>query len=81
MSTEARPPSRPEGRDALIRAYAAGEASWRDLQWQGFDDFVEVLAGLDERGLAPPVAPMAGPNVEARRRGLAMLRSALAARR
>jgi hypothetical protein len=61
----------------LIRQYAAGEMTWRALRERGFADYVEVLAGLGELGLRPPVAPMEGPNVEARRRGRALIREAL----
>lgn len=67
-------------RQQLIRAYAAGEITWRALQERGFEDYVQVLAGLGELGLRPPVAPMEGPNVEARRRGRALIRVALKAR-
>jgi hypothetical protein len=63
----------------LIRQYAAGEVTWRSLQERGFADYVEVLAALGELGLRPPVAPMEGPNVEARRRGRALIREALRA--
>jgi hypothetical protein len=63
----------------LIRQYAAGEITWRALRERGFVDYVEVLAGLGELGLRPPVAPMEGPNVEARRRGRALIREALRA--
>ena len=63
----------------LIRQYAAGEATWHSLRERGFDDYVEVLAGLGELGLRPPVAAMEGPNVEARRRGRALIREALRA--
>ncbi len=65
----------------LIRRYAAGEVTWRSLQEHGFADYVEVLAGLGELGLRPPVAPMEGPNVEARRRGRALIREGLRAHR
>jgi len=68
-------------RDKLIRRYAAGEITWHALREQGFDDYVEVLGALGERGLRPPVAPMDGPNVEARRRGRALIREALQAHR
>ena len=61
-------------REPLIRKYAAGEISWHDLRARGFEDYVQVLAGLGELGLRPPVAPMKGPNVEDRRRGLAIIR-------
>jgi len=61
----------------LIRQYAAGETSWRELRERGFQDYVEVLGVLGELGLRPPIAPMEGPNVEARRRGRAVIREAL----
>ncbi len=64
-------------RESLIRQYAAGEVSWHTLRERGFDDYVQVLAGLGELGLRPPIAPMEGPNREARERGRAMLREAL----
>lgn len=67
------------GREALLRDYAAGRVSWRELQERGFDNFVQVLAGLGELGLRYPVAPLEGPNREARERGIALLREALKA--
>ncbi len=69
-----------EEQDALIRGYAAGEITWHALRERGFDDYVQVLGALGERGLRPPIAPMEGPNVEARRRGRAIIRAALRAR-
>jgi hypothetical protein len=66
-------------RQKLIRQYAAGEVTWRNLQEQGFGDDIEVRAGLGELGLRPPLARMEGPNVEARRRGRALIREALRA--
>ena len=66
-------------REKLIRQYAAGEITWHSLQQRGFDNYVQVLAGLGELGLRPPVAPMTGPNVAARERGRAMIREALKA--
>ncbi|HEY1934660.1 MAG TPA: hypothetical protein VGG99_21845 [Acetobacteraceae bacterium] len=68
-------------RDMLIRQYAAGEITWHELRERGFDDYVEVLGALGELGLRPPVAPMEGPNVEARQRGRAIIREALRTRR
>jgi hypothetical protein len=65
-------------RENLIRQYAAGDSTWRALQRRGIDNFREVLAGLGELGLRPPVAPMDGPNVELRRRARATIREALA---
>jgi hypothetical protein len=68
-------------RQKMIRQYAAGDITWRVLRERGFDNYVEVLAALGELGLRPPVAPMEGPNVEARRRGRAIIREALLARK
>ena len=59
-----------------IRAYAAGELGWATLRDAGVD-YEDVLAGLGELGLRPPYAPMEGPNVEARLRGIALLRELL----
>ncbi len=64
-------------RDDLIRAYAKGDVSWHALQRRGFADYLDVLAGLGELGLRPPIAEMVGPNVELRERGIAMLRERL----
>jgi hypothetical protein len=64
-------------REVLIRQYAAGEITWRALRERGFADYVEVLGGLGELGLRPPVAAMTGPNVAARQRGQALLRRLL----
>jgi hypothetical protein len=66
-----------EPRERLLRAYAAGEISWRELRRRGFADYVEVLAGLGELGLRPPIAPLEGPSREARERGRALLRRLL----
>jgi hypothetical protein len=63
----------------LIRRYADGDITWSMLQARGFDNFVEVLGMLGELGLRQPVAPMDGPNVEARQRGRAFIREALQA--
>ena len=67
-------------RDALIRQYAAGDMTWTELRARGFDNYVEVLGGLGDLGLRPPIAEMEGPNVAARQRGRAILREALKAR-
>jgi hypothetical protein len=66
-------------KEKLIRQYAAGEITWHALRERGFENYVEVLAGLGELGLRPPLAPMEGPNLEARRRGRALIREALQA--
>ena len=71
-----RPPD--PDRESLLRAYAKSEITWRELQDRGFEDHVQVLGGLGELGLRPPMARMIGPNVEARRRGLALLTAHLA---
>jgi hypothetical protein len=68
-------------KDKLIRQYAAGEITWHALRERGFEDYVQVLSALGKLGLRPPVAAMKGPNVEARRRGRALIREALRARR
>jgi hypothetical protein len=68
-------------KEMLIRQYAAGEITWRALRERGFDNYVQVLGALGELGLRPPIAPMEGPNVDARQRGRAMLRRALQAHR
>jgi hypothetical protein len=67
-------------KEKLIRQYAASEITWHELRQRGFDDYVQVLGALGELGLRPPIAPMEGPNVEARRRGRALIREALKAR-
>jgi hypothetical protein len=66
-------------KEKLIRQYAAGEITWHASRERGFENYVEVLAGLGELGLRPPLAPMEGPNLEARRRGRALIREALQA--
>ncbi|HEU0156960.1 MAG TPA: hypothetical protein VFQ82_12875 [Stellaceae bacterium] len=68
-------------REALIRQYAAGEITWSTLRQLGIDNYADVLAGLGALGLRPPVAPMDGPNREARERGRALIREALRAAR
>ena len=68
-------------RETLIRQYASGEVTWHALRERGFDNYVQVLAALGELGLRPPVAAMVGPNVEARRRGRAVIREALRAQK
>jgi hypothetical protein len=69
----------PAESERLIRQYASGQISWSLLRDRhGFDTYLDVLAGLGELGLRQPVAPMEGPNVEARRRGRAILRKQFA---
>jgi hypothetical protein len=68
-------------RETLLRAYAAGTVTWHELRERGFDDYIQVLGGLGELGLRPPIAPMSGPNRAARERGRAIIRAALQAQR
>lgn len=67
--------------EKLIREYAAGEVAWSTMRERGIDNYVDVLAGLGKLGLRPPVAPMDGPNRDARERGRAIIREALKAAR
>jgi hypothetical protein len=66
-------------RDGL-RACAAGTLAWAMLRARGVT-YRDVLAGLGDLGLRRPLAPMKGPNVEARERGTRRLRELLARRR
>ena len=66
-------------REQLLRGYAAGDVTWRELQRRGFDDYIEVLGGLGALGLRPPIARMIGPNVEARERSRARVAALLKA--
>jgi hypothetical protein len=68
-----------DDQDDLIRRYAAGDITWSALRERGFDNYANVLAGLGARGLRPPIAPMDGPNRDARERGRAFIRAALKA--
>ncbi len=68
----------PDEREALIRQYAAGGITWRELRERGFEDYIQVLATLGELGLRQPLAPLEGPNRAARERGIAILREAIA---
>jgi hypothetical protein len=68
-------------KEKLIRHYAAGEITWSTMRERGIDNYVDVLAGLGRLGLRVPVAPMEGPNREARERGRGMLREWLKASR
>ncbi len=68
-------------REDLLRQYAGGHVTWHQLQEQGFKNYVEVLGGLGDLGLRPPIAPMEGPNRLARERGRSIVREALLARR
>jgi hypothetical protein len=65
-------------REALLRAYATGDMTWSTLRDSGIDNYFDVLVGLGELGLRPPMAPMTGPNVETRMKGRELLRQILA---
>jgi hypothetical protein len=67
--------------EKLLRQYAAGDITWALLRQRGLENYRDVLAGLGGLGLRPPIAPMEGPNVEARTRARAVIRDALRARR
>ena len=43
-------------KDDLLRDYAAGKVTWKALRERGFEDYVQVLGGLGELGLRPPIA-------------------------
>ncbi|MGP8193154.1 MAG: hypothetical protein ACLQLT_11060 [Methylovirgula sp.] len=45
-------------KENMIRQYAAGEITWHTMRERGFENYLDVLAGLGELGLRPPVAPM-----------------------
>jgi hypothetical protein len=64
-------------KDALLRQYAAGDTTWTPLRGRGIENYRDVLAGLGRLDLRPPIAPMDGPNVEARMRARAIIRQAL----
>jgi hypothetical protein len=68
-------------KEQLIRQYAAGEIAWSTMRERGIENYLEVLAGLGRLGLRPPVAPLEGPNRQARERGRAIIREALGASR
>ena len=62
--------------DTELETYAAGRLGWSVLRRRGVN-YADVLAGLGRLGLRPPIAPMSGPNVAARQRGIALLKSLL----
>lgn len=59
--------------EELLRDYAAGRLTWRFLRANGFDSYLDVLGGLGDLGLKPPMAIMEGPNTEARQQARALL--------
>lgn len=66
-------------RDLLI-AYAEGRMSIQDLRHAGFERTTEILDGLVELGLRPPMAEMTGPNVASRLAGIERLDGILSRR-
>lgn len=42
--------------EKLIREYADGKISWDLMKAKGVKNYVQVLAGLGELGLKPPIA-------------------------
>ena len=60
-------------KETLIRQYAAGDITWHDLRERGFDDYVQVLGGLGDFGLAP--ADRADGGAESRGAGARSRRS------
>jgi len=66
-----------EEKESLLRRYAAGEITWQALRQRGMENYLDVLGGLGDLGLKPPVAPMEGPNVATRERARGLLRQAL----
>jgi hypothetical protein len=68
-------------KEDLIRRYAAGDVTWHELRERGFENYVQLLGTLGALGLRPPIAPMDGPNREARERQRAIIREALRTRR
>jgi hypothetical protein len=64
--------------DDDIRAYAAGNIAWRDLQQRGWDHYGDVLMALGRLGLRYPVlGENEGLNVESRARARAWLSGVL----
>ena len=71
-----------EEQDTLIRRYANHEITWRELrEYDEFEHYGDVIMALGRLDLRIPVAPMegpeAGPNVESRKQGRAILRELL----
>ena len=64
-------------KEQLIRQYASGEIAWSTVRERGIENYLDVLAGLGRLGMRPPVAPLEGPNRQARERGRAIIREAL----
>jgi hypothetical protein len=67
--------------EKLIRQYAAGEITWRALRERGLTITCRFSGHSVDSVFGPLVAPIRGPNVEARERGRAIIREALRARK
>ena len=65
-----------ERREA-ISLYARGDLSWRDLQNRGITRYTDVMAELADMGVPMPIAPLEGPNLEMRLKGIDLLRAVL----
>ena len=63
-------------RETLMRQYASGEITWRALRERGFVSHLQVLGGLGEPELRPPITSLRGPNIEGRQCGRTMIREA-----
>jgi hypothetical protein len=66
------PASRPSTKSSAV------SACWRARLRSRGVTYLDVLGGLGDLGLRPPLVPMEGPNVEARERGTRRLRELLA---
>lgn len=64
-------------KERLVRQYAVGEVSRRRCAGVASTFILNVLAALGELGLRPSMAPMEGPNVDARQRGILFVRERL----
>ncbi len=58
---------------ALVRRYADGQMSTRDLGRAGHGRMIQILSDLCRLGLRMPLADMTGPNVESRQAGISRL--------
>ena len=65
-------------RRTAIGLYARGDLSWRDLQNRGITRYTDVMAELADMGIPMPIAPLEGPNLEKRLKGIDLLRNVLA---
>ena len=66
-----------ENRTQLLRDYAAGRIAWAKLRHRGWN-YGDVLDGLGNLGLRPPIIGDGGPNAAAIAKGREWLRATLA---